>query len=321
MPTAKSVAGLSRLAEEILPVLYQHRLLTAGQLNRLLRPQTRTTRYLRSQLQALQQHGLADAAVRYHSLAGELLWYATAFGAETVEAGRELPARAYRITSQAAASALQEHTLATNETALAFVEHARRLGDECGPLGWDLEVAHRVRDGNGRHSDETWLTPDAVLHYTRTTTDEQGDERRLLTFFLEIDRATMSIHRLAAKLHAYARYAAYIPQPAPGARARQPAAGQLIQEAWRERYPAFPRILIILTGASPRVLARRVLDLRALAASDPRLQRVAARIQVGVTSLDLLTVHGPFTPIVTPVLGPEAPTDVLLTPPAATTTV
>ncbi|MCX4673653.1 replication-relaxation family protein [Streptomyces sp. NBC_01381] len=312
MPTAPVCRpSLSRLAQELLPVLYTHRLLTAAQLNRLLRPQTTSNRYMRSQLQALQEHGLADATVRHHNHVGELLWYATALGADAIEAGQELPSRSYRITERAAASALQEHTLAINETGLAMTEHARRLGDECGPLSWDMEVLHRVRDG-ARHGDEAWLTPDAVLRYTRT----DGNERRLLNFFIEVDRTTMSVARLAAKLHAYARYATYIPQPAPG-RSRHSTNGDLVQEAWRERYPTLPRILIVLTGAPEPVLARRAWDLRALAAADTRLQRAAARtpLQAGVTSLGLLGKHGPFAPIVTPLLGEDATaTDVLLQP-------
>lgn len=306
-------SGLSRLAQELLPVLYQHRLLTAEQLTRLLRPAAATSRYVRAQLQQLKDHGLADATCRRHNRAGELLWYITSLGADTVEAGGELPARAYRITSQAAASALQEHTLAINDAALSFVEHARTRSDDCGPLSWDMEVAHRVRDGNTRVGDEAWLTPDAVLRYTHTT---KGGERMLLDFFLEIDRATMPVTRLAAKLHAYARYATYVPQPAPGARGHSSSSG-LVQEAWRERYRAFPRLLLILTGASPHVLATRALDLRALATADPRLERAAAQLRAGITSLDLLALHGPFADIVTPLLGPDTPTNALLTPTSA----
>ncbi|MER6074647.1 replication-relaxation family protein [Streptomyces sp. NPDC001817] len=308
-PVLTRPSGLTRLAQELLPVLYQHRLLTAEQLTRLLRPSATTSRYVRRQLQQLKTHGLADATCR-RNRAGELLWYITPLGADTVEAGRELPPRAYRITDQAAASTLQEHTLAINDTALAFVEHARRRGDECGPLSWDMEVAHRVRDGNTRSADEAWLTPDAVLHYTHTT---DSGERMLLDFFLEVDRATMNVARLAAKLHAYARYATYIPQPAPGTRHH---AGGLVQEAWRERYRAFPRLLLVLTGAPSHTLATRALDLRALAAADPRLQRAAAQLRAGITSLELLTRHGPFADIVTPLLGPDTPTTVLLPAPA-----
>ncbi|MEV5880662.1 replication-relaxation family protein [Streptomyces sp. NPDC052101] len=306
-PALTRPSGLPRLAQELLPVLYQHRLLTAEQLTRLLRPNAATSRYVRRQLLQLQAHALADATSRRHNRAGELLWYITPLGADTIEAGRELPARAYRITDQAAASTLQEHTLAINDTALAFVEHARqRSGDECEPLSWDMEVAHRVRDGNTRSADEVWLTPDAVLHYTHTT---DSGERMLLDFFIEVDRSTMNVARLAAKLHAYARYATYIPQPAPGTRHH---AGGLVQEAWRERYRAFPRLLLVLTGAPSHTLATRALDLRALAAADPRLQRAAAQLRAGITSLELLTRHGPFADVVTPLLGPDTPTTVLL---------
>ncbi|MEJ8653671.1 replication-relaxation family protein [Streptomyces sp. MS1.AVA.3] len=204
--------GLSQLGQEILPVLYRHRLLTAGQLTQLLRPAATSTRYIRRQLEVLHGRGLVDASVRRTSRAGELLWYTTALGCEVVESGGELAPRAYRMTEDAAASQLQEHTLAVNDMGLAFVQHARRLGDECGPLDWDPEVAHRVRDGDSRLGDEAFLVPDSVLRYIHTAPTGDGEQQRmLLTFFCEIDRATMSIARLAAKLHAYARYSRYIP--------------------------------------------------------------------------------------------------------------
>ncbi|MFJ9855326.1 replication-relaxation family protein [Streptomyces sp. NPDC101150] len=304
--------GLSRLGQEILPVLYRHRLLTAGQLTQLLRPAAASTRYMRRQLEILHGRGLVNASVRRNSPAGELLWYATALGCEVVEGGGEITPRAYRMTEDAAASPLQEHTLAVNNMGLAFVQHARRLGDECGPLDWDPEVAHRVRDGDSRLGDEAFLVPDAVLRYIHTTrTDNGGQQRMLLTYFCEVDRTTMSIARLAAKLHAYARFARYIPQPAPG-RGRPKPTGGYRREAWRARYPSFPRILLVLDGAPEAQLAKRADDLRALAAADARLQPAAADLKAGVTTLDQLRAHGPFAPIVTPVLGAPEPTDVLL---------
>ncbi|MGW9047319.1 replication-relaxation family protein [Streptomyces lydicus] len=311
--------GLSQLGQEILPVLYRHRLLTAGQLTQLLRPAATSTRYIRRQLEVLHGRGLVDASVRRTSRAGELLWYTTPLGCEVVESGGELAPRAYRMTEDAAASQLQEHTLAVNDMGLAFVQHARRLGDECGPLDWDPEVAHRVRDGDSRLGDEAFLVPDSVLRYIHTTpTGDGGQQRMLLTIFCEIDRATMSIARLAAKLHAYARYARYIPQPALG-RGR-PKAGGYRREAWRALYPSFPRLLLVLDGASPSQLAKRTDDLRALAAADARLQP-AADLQAGVTTLEQLRTYGPFAPIVTPVLGDPEPTDVLLRPSATATSV
>lgn len=311
--------GLSQLGQDILPVLYRHRLLTADQLTKLLRPAATSTRYIRRQLEVLHGRGLIDASVRRTSRAGVLLWYTTALGCEVVESGGELAPRAYRMTEDAAASQLQEHTLAVNEVGLAFVQHARRLGDECGPLDWDPEVAHRVRDGDSRLDDEAFLVPDAVLRYIHTApTGDGGQQRMLLTFFCEIDRTTMSIARLAAKLHAYARYARYIPQPVLG-RGR-PKAGGYRREAWRARYPSFPRILLVLDGAPDAQLAKRTDDLRALVAADARLQP-AADLQAGVTTLEQLRAHGPFAPIVTPALGDPAPTDVLLRPSAAAASV
>jgi hypothetical protein len=306
---APRIAGLSPMAQQLLPVLYRHRLLSTRQLHQLLQPHATSSRYLRRLLGRLRSAGLVEATERRVPGNSELLWYTTALGCEVVEAGGEVVPRAYRMSEQAAAGQLQEHTLAVNDTGLAFVTHARRLGDECGPLDWDPELAHRVRDGDTRLGDEAFLIPDAVLRYIHTTGTD-GSERMLLTFFAEIDRATMSVADLTAKLARYARYHSYIPQPPVHGRNRT--VRTATREAWRDRYPAFPRILIILTGAPAPVLQRRTADLRALAAADARLQRAATRLQAGVTTLEQLQAHGPFAPILTPVLGEADRTDVLL---------
>ncbi|MGW7006569.1 replication-relaxation family protein [Streptomyces sp. NPDC054933] len=298
--------GLTRLAEEVLPVLYQHRLMTTSQLHRLLQPHAKWPVYLRRQLALLRELGLAAATVRHRGGQGELAWYCTPLGAEVVEAAGEVTPRAYRMSEQAAASQLQEHTLAVNDTALAFVEAARRLGHDCGPLDWEPELAHRLRDGDSRIGDDAFVIPDAVLSYVH----HDAGQRRLLTFFVEVDRATEPTAKLAGKLRAYARYQEYAPSLLAGrARVAAPTGGR---EAWRDRYPAFPRVLIALTGAKPTTLARRTADLRALAAADARLRRAAGQLTAGVTTLDQLQASGPFTRIVTPVFGDPEPTDVLL---------
>ncbi|MEY9950392.1 replication-relaxation family protein [Kitasatospora sp. GAS1066B] len=88
---------------------------------------------------------------------------------------------------------------------------------------------------NGR--EDLALVPGAVLNYVHT--DETERTRTLLTFFVELDRATMTIARLAHKLHAYARYHQYTPEP-PGPRAnRTPTRGTAAVPAWRHRYPAY----------------------------------------------------------------------------------
>ena len=297
--------GLTRVAQEVLAVLYQHRLMTVRQLHALLQPgRFSQSSWLREQLHRLRHLGLVAATLRLSRYGQrEQVWYCTPAGADLVEAGGEAVPRPYRMTEQSAASALQEHTLAVNDTALQFVESARRLGHECGPLDWEMERAHRVRDGSGRGPDSV-LIPDAVLSYVRQT----ATQRTFLTWFLELDRATETTTRLAAKLRMYARYLDFVPTPPPG-RPRMAGPGG---QAWRERYAVFPRVLVVLTGAAPHLLARRTDDLRALAEADVRFQRAAGRLLVGVTTFDLLSARGPFEPIVTPLLGPEVATDVLL---------
>ncbi|MEK0097741.1 replication-relaxation family protein [Streptomyces sp. A475] len=299
--STRPARGLSRLAQDLLPVLYQHRLIATSQLHRLFTPHARRPVYLRQQLKQLRTAGLVDATARRSGRLGnpELLWYITARGAEAVAYDPTVPQRGYRISPQTAASQLQEHTLTVVETGIAFVDWARRLGDECSPLDWEPEVAHRIRDGESRGVNDAFMIPDAVLRYTHTT---GSGRRRMLSFFIEVDRATMQTTRLAAKLTAYARYQSYVPTVGRGRRTTR--------EAWRDRYPAFPRLLIVLTGASDRVLANRVQDLRALAAAAPRVSQLTA----GVTTLQLLHDKGPFAPIMTPLSGAPAPTDVVLAP-------
>ncbi|MEV8457565.1 replication-relaxation family protein [Streptomyces sp. NPDC052095] len=310
-PVLSPAPGLPRLGQQLLPVLYQHRLVATGQLHRMLTPHTRRPVYLRRVLQELRGLGLVECTVRRAGKLGgpELLWFVTPRGAEIVEVSREVTARAYRISPETAASQLQEHTLAVVESGLAFTTWARTNGDECGPLDWEPELVHRVRDGENRVGDDAVLIPDAVMRYTRVT----PNGRRLLTYFLEIDRATMQVGRLGRKLTSYARYATYVPAPPLGHRAAARAVGR---EAWRDRYPAVPRLLVVLTGASETVLRRRTEDLRALADADARV-RLTPQLAVGITTLEQLVAHGPFAPVVTPLLGDPTPTDVLLAPQAA----
>ncbi|MFI5905468.1 replication-relaxation family protein [Streptomyces cyaneofuscatus] len=296
--------GLGQIAQQAAQVIYQHRLISTRQLHELITPHHTRAEYLRRQLHTLREAGLAEKVGRRVYGQTELLWWLTEKGANSVESVGLLPPRPYRMSPEAALGPLQEHTLATVESGVAFVDWARRLGHECGPLDWTPETAHYYRD-DARPGEELSLVPDAVLSYVHT--DTQAKQRTLLTFFIEVDRTQMTIARLAQKLHAYAAYHSYTPQPAGRANAYQRTSGT---PAWRHRYPAFPRLLMVLTGASEARLARRIADLRSLAASDPTL--TASGIRAGVTTLSQLRSHGPFEPIFTPVLGPAAPTDAWL---------
>lgn len=306
--------GLSRLAQELLPVLYQHRLMSVRQLHILLQPETRHPVYLRRQLRHLADLGFTAATVRRKATGpGELLWYVTEAGAEVVEASGEVRPRAYRMSAGSAAGQLQEHTLAVNEVGVAMVAHARAAGDECGPLYWHHEVAHRVRDTEQRGGDGAMLIPDAVLSYTRAA--RGGDPRMLLSWFVEVDRCTEPVTELASKIAQYARYRSYVPVPAGGRPGRPgPGAGR---EAWTERYLAFPRLLVIFAGREERVLRQRIADLRGLLASHPPLARAAGEITAGAASLMKLQGDGPWAPIFTPLSGPDQELSGLLTEPSA----
>ena len=136
-----------------------------------------------------------------------------------------------------------------------------------------------------------------------------GAPGRLYTARAELVLAEPDHRPLAAKIRAYARYLDYVPMPPPGHARTVPRPDM---QAWRDRYIAFPRLLLVLTGATPRALARRTEDVRALAAADVRLQQVAGRLLAGITTLDLLRDRRPFAPVVTPVFGPAVLTDCLL---------
>ncbi|MER6610788.1 replication-relaxation family protein [Streptomyces sp. NPDC000927] len=301
--------GLGQIAQQATQVIYQHRLVSTTQLHQLITPHHTRAEYLRRQLHTLRKAGLAETVGRRSLGQTELLWWLTEKGATAVESVGLLPQRPYRMSPEAAQGPLQEHTLATVETGLAFVDWSRRLGHECGPLDWSPETAHYYRD-DARPGEDLSLVPDAVLNYVHT----EAKQRTLLTFFIEVDRTQMTIARLAQKLHAYSAYHEFVPQQ-PSGRGARPSRRTTSTPAWRYRYPAFPRLLLVLTGASEERLARRIADLRSLAASDPALSTTGLR--AGVTTLNQLRNHGPFEPIFTPVLGAAEPVDAWLKPPTA----
>jgi len=312
-PLAIPLSGRSfhMMGRRALELLYQHRVLSTQQLHTLLtEPESRPPRpvYLRQQLGELRQAGLVSR-VRAHGSGGPghvrslpYLWFLTDAGAESVEEAGELPVRPYRVTPESVAGARQAHTLAVSDVGIAFVEHARRLGHECGPLDWTPEVANRIRDGQRRFEDDHVIS-DALLNYVHI---ERG-QRTMLSFFIEVDRATMTSARLAAKLAAYGRLYEYVPQgPDRGRRLVN-----ATRPSWMYSYPVFPRVLVILDAAPPRAghpdtrpqrLAARTEDLYTRTAADARLSRLKGDLAIGVTTLQQLREHGPCAPIFTPLL-------------------
>ncbi|WP_245589704.1 replication-relaxation family protein [Amycolatopsis balhimycina] len=269
------------LQREALTVLYWHRLMSTEQVRRLVAPALSPVT-VRAKLADLRRAGLADRITREHR---PRTWHVTPVGAEAVEAAGTVDARAYRLPGTLVAHLLQEHTLDVVETGLAFVETARRRGDECGPLSWTPEVAHQFRDRAGDRRGV--VIADAVLQYVL----EEAGRRSQRTLFVELDRATMPVARLARKLVGYIRYHDH----APAGAGRKP--------VWRERYPRFPRVVIVLSGAEQPALERRLADLRAHAQAMPLVSTAAGRVDMIATTLPHLVGSGPLEPVAMPLLG------------------
>jgi hypothetical protein len=276
------MAALDSFQGDVLVALYWHRLMSTEQVGRLLAPALAPV-VVRRKLAALRHAGLAERIVREHR---PRTWFLTSAGAEAVEAARVVDVRAYRVADTAVARLLQGHALDVVETGLAFVESGRRAGDECGPLAWTPEVAHPFQDRAGKRG---VVIADAVLHYVLE--DAEHGRRSQRTVFVELDRATMPVARLARKLTAYVRYHDYSPTRG--------------GPAWRSRYPRFPRILIVLSGAAEHVLDRRLADLRAHAQATAGVSTAAARVEMLATTLPRLCDAGPRGPVASPLLGDD----------------
>ncbi|MGW2492367.1 replication-relaxation family protein [Streptomyces sp. NPDC001606] len=275
------------LAYQVLAGLAQHRLATTSQLRQMLRPDG--TRQLMSRvLNRLRSDGLVDCTVLPGaSRTRANVWYLTQEGARLT---RDLPALRgrppYPISSTTAASLKTPHTLAVVRTHLAFAADARRLGHEHGPWDWTPEVSHSIGEGER-------IVADAVMYYTVV----ESEHRRKLRAFVEVDRSTMSSERLAVKLIEYARLFQYEAQPV--GRRKQATTGPV----WLRWYPAFPRVLFVLTGASRARLDSRMSDLQAMVAQHPLVAALARKVGLGAAVLEDLEQHGPTHSVWRPLAG------------------
>ncbi|MFE9454886.1 replication-relaxation family protein [Streptomyces sp. NPDC006739] len=275
------------LVHQVLAGLAQHRIVTTSQLRRMLRPGG--TRQLMSRvLNRLRSDGFVGCTVLPEvNRTRTNAWYLTPDGARLT---RDLPILRgrppYPITSNMAASLKTPHTLAVVRTHLAFAEDARRLQHEHGPWDWTPEVSHAIGEGER-------IVADAVMYYTVA----EGEHRRKLRAFVEVDRSTMSSERLAVKLIEYARLFQYEAQPV--GRRRQAPAGP----AWLRWYPVFPRVLFVLTGASRARLENRMSDLQAMVAQHPLVATLAREVRLGAAVLEDLEQHGPAEAVWVPLTG------------------
>ncbi|WP_406368385.1 replication-relaxation family protein [Streptomyces sp. NBC_00647] len=287
-PPQNIVAGFTPspvepLAHQLLATLAQHRMATTHQLHVLLRPD-RTRQSVSQQLNTLRREHLVDFAVLPQAHRTRV-WFLTPKAARLTRDWPALRGRPpYPIASGSAASLKTPHTLTVLRAHLAFVADARRRGDEHGHLDWTPEVSHTIGEGER-------VVADAVMHYTVTS----GEHRRKLRAFVEVDRTTMSSERLAAKLIEYARLWSYEPPPMGRRRAAGP--------GWLRWYPVFPRVLFVLTGATPYVLNNRISDLQAMVAQHPLVGALAQQVPLGAAVLDSLEHQGPSGDVWVPLVG------------------
>jgi Replication-relaxation len=296
---SRSAPGPS-VPAEVLLMCYRHRLLTTRQIHLLHRPDG-ARRSAQRVMRGLRAAGLANF-VR-STVTDEAVWYLTDEGAVIAESGMKGRSCRYRVTAALAKGPLREHTLAVNEVGLAFVTAARTRGDECSPGDWEHEVAFKVTDRRTRdRQGADACIADAVLHYTRCRAAGQ----ELLARFVEVDRGTETVARLADKLRSYVKLHGFKPKKQAG-----PVPG-----GWRGQFLAFPKILVVLCDRPAPALASRRDTLLKLCAIDPVMKRAACSgpdkdpVVVMVTTLPELVEHGPFAPIFwTP--GADQPVDVV----------
>ncbi|MER5951209.1 replication-relaxation family protein [Streptomyces sp. NPDC001904] len=271
------------LAHQILGMVAQHRMVTTQQLYAVLLPGRRREHISRA-LSRLRKSALVDFVVLPAS-SGTRAWYLTEEGAALT---RHLPQMAdrpsYPVTSTSAASLRSAHTLTVVRAHAAFATTARRRGDEHGPWDWTPEVAHNVGDGER-------VIADALMYYTHHADNGARVKYRA---FVEVDRATMSSERLASKLIDYARFHHYEPQPVAGRRQRTDLLGG---PAWLRWYPAFPRILFILTGAGAVALSHRIDDLRAMVREHPTVASLGRAVPVAAAVLEDIETLGVDAPV------------------------
>lgn len=294
---------LPPVAGAVLESLFEHRLLSTAQLYAMHTPTSPDSRWIRvvlgdrgKQRVGLQGLGLVQSVGARWSQGR--LWFLTEKGAEAIQDAGALQGRRWApISPEGAAGQLQAHTLATNDVGVALMVWARRYDHDFGHLGWRNEVAHRIGEGRGGTRGGDLLVADALARYVAFE-----DGRALpLDWLVEGDRATEPVHELADKLCRYIRLHRFT-----AASGREPSVPD-----WRQRYPAFPKVVVVFAGKERRALRRRLHVMVGLCRRDPRLQATLEDVPVAFTLLEDLQARGPFADIFFEPAQPEGPVDVL----------
>ncbi|MET0557503.1 MAG: replication-relaxation family protein [Solirubrobacterales bacterium] len=235
----------------------------------------RTPRRTQQALSQLERAGLvAHVDVRRSP---RRVWFLTELGADWVmDAGADREPKV--LGPEQAAGPLRAHTLGVNEVGISFLRAARKRGDEFSSISWRHEVAHPLNRGRGRA--RRALITDAVFTYASTVGQDFLIEQR----FVEVDRATLSVERLAAELARYGELE----------HAREKTGGQRI---WKRYYRRFPPVICALTGAKREALFRRLDVVLNLLFDHPALTRSYSDVAIYFCLLDDLMARGPFAPV------------------------
>lgn len=276
---------------EILGSLAQHRVLSTPQVRAIHLP-THSPRTAQRMMARLERRGLVTfATVPGVPGAPRRLWYLTESGGAAAREAGMIDGLPMLLSGEQVTGPLQAHTHAVNDVGIAYLDAARRRGDEFSPTSWRHEVGHSINAGRGRARRS--VIADAVLTYVRLTAEEVVVEQR----FLELDRATLSIDRLAAELSRYARL--------------YKGTGSNGDAVWSGRYPWFPPIICVLAGRERPVLERRRETAVAMLSRDRDLLRTP-EVSIRICLAEDLAEAGPFEPIFTDFRDPGQPTDWLV---------
>ncbi len=284
---ADRVRFLPPVAAEILQGLCQHRLLSTPQIHALYMPGV-SLRYTQRILTELHQ---AELTERTHASHGAALWSPTTDGRAIARyTNPHRPPHRHHRALQPPAGLTRTHTLAVNETGIAFVNAARARHDECHALSWHHDVTHPIAPIRGGRKDHLLITA-ALLTYIEIREGVAVPHQR----FVELDCGTLGGERLAEKLAAYKLLHDDAPQTT----------GQR-RTGWRSRYRTFPGVLVVLAAQHPTTIQRRIQTLTALWHTDLATQHLPI-IPMHFVTLEQLTRHGPYAPIFTSANQPGQP--------------
>ncbi|WP_258382576.1 replication-relaxation family protein [Streptomyces sp. NTH33] len=150
-----------------LGVLAQYRMTTTEQMHRVIAPGVRIEQTRRPA--RLRAEGVVDR-ITLPQAGRTRVWFPTTYSGQLACEWPELRGhRTSRTVSDPTAVRLKAgHTLTVTETALVFLEDARRRSNVCEPLDWIPEVHHPIGSGEA-------VIPDALLLPTRPHRRGWGD--------------------------------------------------------------------------------------------------------------------------------------------------